>query len=225
VELAQNPWGVVADDEITGLVDRLHTLSGGALALVTGRSIDDVDELLPFSGFALAGQHGIELRYSTGERSIASMKSGELDAVREILRAAAEKHRGLVVEDKGMSIALHYRNAPRLGSYAHRLMRSLQARHAPHFALQRGKRVVELKPEGKDKGMAIRSFMLRPVFAGRKPVFVGDDLTDEAGFAAVNEMGGLSVKIGPGRTRARYRIPDIESLAGWLRSAIEKHGK
>jgi trehalose-phosphatase len=148
VELAQNPWGVVADDEITGLVDRLHSLSGGALALVTGRSIDDVDELLPFSGFALAGQHGIELRYSTGERSIPSMKSGDLDAVREILRAAAEKHPGLVVEDKGMSIALHYRNDPRLGSYAHRLMRSLQARHAPHYALQRGKRVVELKPEG-----------------------------------------------------------------------------
>mgnify|MGYP001546845203 CR=1 FL=1 len=115
-----------------------------------------------------------------------------------------------------MSIALHYRLAPRLAGYAHRLVRSLQKKYAPDFVIQKGKSVVELKPAGSDKGYTIRRLMDSSPFKGRMPVFVGDDLTDESGFRVVNEMGGYSIKVGPGPTSARYRMRGVTQVREWL---------
>jgi trehalose 6-phosphate phosphatase len=116
------------------------------------------------------------------------------------------------VEHKGSSIALHYRKAPRLGGYAHRVMRELWQKHAPDLVIQKGKRVVELKPIDADKGTAIKALMQTDPFKGRTPVFIGD----EAGFALVNDMGGHSIKVGRGRTVAKWKLRDVNAVRDWL---------
>jgi trehalose 6-phosphate phosphatase len=123
---------------------------------------------------------------------------------------------GLLLENKELSLALHYRRAPRLAAYAHRLARSLLPSLGHTFCLQRGKYVVEIRPAGKDKGAAVLEFMREPPFRGRTAVFVGDDLTDELGFRTVNRLGGHAVKVGRGATAARWRLRDVRAVREWL---------
>ncbi|MGH7606055.1 MAG: trehalose-phosphatase, partial [Gemmatimonadales bacterium] len=139
-----------------------------------------------------------------------------LDPVRARLAAVAAAKPGLLLEDKGLSLALHYRGAPRLASYAHRTARAMLAHLGAQYCVQRGKRVVELKPAGRDKGASIGEFMEEAPFRGRTAVFVGDDATDEYGFAAVNRLQGHSIKVGPGRTAARWRLRDVRAVEAWL---------
>ncbi|MGK2962439.1 MAG: trehalose-phosphatase [Gemmatimonadaceae bacterium] len=221
VEIAPSPDRIVVHRDMPPLVRKLHTQAGGAVALITGRSIADADRVLPLRKMAIAGQHGLEVRSADGTMSMHRVRSGNLTQVRLKLLEAVARHEGLMAEYKGLSIALHYRHAPRLAGYAHRMMRSLRSRYVPDFIIQKGKRVVELKPAGKDKGVAIEELMLDPPFAGRIPVFIGDDATDEHGFKVVNKMGGHSVKIGPGRTNARWRLRNVESLREWLRKGMD----
>jgi trehalose 6-phosphate phosphatase len=162
------------------------------------------------------GQHGIERRSASGRVHLHRLPSGQLDGARHRLGEAAGRHPGLILEDKGLSLALHYRKAPRLGGYAHRLARLEVARLGGSYCLQSGKLVVEIKPAGRDKGKAIEEFMSARPFRGRMPVFVGDDLTDEYGFVMVNRLGGHSVKVGPGLTAARWRLRDVEAVRAWL---------
>ncbi|HEY1181861.1 MAG TPA: trehalose-phosphatase, partial [Rhodocyclaceae bacterium] len=110
---------------------------------------------------------------------------------------------------------VHYRQAPSLGSYLSRLLKGVLVLH-PGLQVQRGKYVFELKPGGFDKGTAVRKLMSMPPFGGRKPVFIGDDLTDEHGFKAINQLGGISIKVGNGRTCAQYRLACVESVRDWL---------
>jgi trehalose 6-phosphate phosphatase len=128
--------------------------------------------------------------------------------MRDALAGFAARHRGLIVEDKGHSLAVHYRQAPRLAAHVHRTLRAqiADASLGGGFRLQTGKRIVEVKPEGRDKGTAILEYMREPPFRGRSPAFVGDDASDEYGFAAVSQLGGVAVKVGRGRTAARYRL-------------------
>src|SRR2546426_4251134 len=121
-----------------------------------------------------------------------------------------------------LSLALHYRRAPRLGGYAHRLMRSLAARIGSQYCVQTGKRIVEMKPAGKDKGVAVLEFMQEEPFRGRTPVFIGDDTTDEYGFATVNRLHGHSVKVGAGRTVAHWRLRDVDAGRAWLAAGPRK---
>lgn len=222
IEIAPFPDEVFVDRDLAELIQRLHALTGGAVALITGRSIDDVDRFFPVPGAAVAGQHGLELRSPQGRLIRHPVRVESLNEVRQELIAATARHRGLLAEFKGLSIALHYRAAPRLAGYAHRLMRSLQSRFVPDFVLQRGKRVVELKPAGRDKGVAIMELMQELPFRGRTPVFVGDDVTDEFGFGVVNEMGGYSIKVGGGRTSARWRLQDVSAVKGWLMQGLQR---
>jgi len=221
VEIAPSPDRIVVHRDMPPLIRNLHELTGGAVALITGRSIADVDLVLPLRKMAIAGQHGLEVRSADGTMSMHRVRSGNLSQVRLQLHDAVARHAGLMAEFKGLSIALHYRHAPQLAGYAHRLMRSLRSRYVPDFTIQKGKRVVELKPAGTDKGVAIEELMLDPPFAGRIPVFIGDDATDEHGFKVVNRMEGHSVKIGPGRTHARWRLRDVESLREWLKTGMD----
>lgn len=221
VEIASTPWGIIMDDEMPKLMRRLNTWAGGAVALVTGRAIDAVDDLLPLPAMPIAGQHGLEVRTATGKRITHALAADNLEHVRELLADAVRRHPALILEHKGLSLALHYRDAPRLAGYSHRLMRSLRRTYLPDFDIQRGKRVVELRPAGKDKGIAIRELMTDAPFAGRVPVFIGDDVTDEIAFQTVNAMGGHSIKIGRGSTNARWRIEDVVSLRRWLATALE----
>lgn len=216
VDFADSPAGVRLDGDLGPLIERLYGAADGAVALISGRAIADIDALFPGLRLPAAGQHGIERRDATGRVSRHAFPSQLLDQAYARLTAAVARHPGLLLEHKGLSLALHYRRAPRLAGLAHRLMHALQTRMGSHFCLQTGKRVVEMKPAGKDKGVAVREFMQEPPFQGRTPVYVGDDMTDEYGFAAVNRLDGYSVKVGPGRTAANWRVADVEAVLAWL---------
>lgn len=216
VAIARSPGGVRIDRSLRRFIELLYRTTGGAVALITGRGIADVDRLFPGIRFPVAGQHGIERRGATGRLSIHPVSSRRLDGARLVLADVVARHPGLLLEDKGRSLALHYRKAPRLGGYAHRLARSLVRRLGAGYCIQSGKRVVEIRPTGKDKGKAVQEFMTEFPFQGRTPVFIGDDLTDEYAFRMVNRLGGHSVKVGAGPTAARWRLRDVAAVRGWL---------
>lgn len=216
VDFAAEPDQVAIRPGVRQLVRRVQQASGGALALVTGRPIADIDRFFPGARFPVAGQHGTERRDARGRIRRHRPPVAGLAQVRARLAAAAARHPGLLLEDKGLSLALHYRRAPRLAGYAHRLLRALQPVAGAQYRVQSGKRVVELRPGGRHKGVAIREFMREPPFRGREPVFIGDDATDEHGFAVANHLRGLSVKVGTGATAAHWRLTDVRAVRQWL---------
>ncbi len=218
IELASSPDGVSADADLRGLVGWLATVSGGALAIITGRPITDVDRLFPGQTLPVAGQHGVERRDIHGVVRQHQLCASSLDPARRSLGAVVARHPALLLEDKGLSLALHYRRAPRLAAFAHRTMRAQRAGLGDDFCVQGGKRVVELKPAGLDKGIAISEFMVEAPFAGRRPVFIGDDRTDEYGFDVINRLGGVSIKVGRGATQATFGLPDVRSVRAWISS-------
>ena len=198
------------------MIESLRESNGGAVAFIMGRRVADVDRLFPGTRLAVAGQHGVERRSLAGRTFRHSFPSARLDTVRRQLAAAVARHPGLLLEDKGLSVALHYRAATNLASYAHRLARMSAASLGTGYCVQSGKRVVEMKPTGRHKGIAILEFMQEEPFHGRMPVFIGDDVTDEYGFATVNRLDGYSVKVGPGRTVARWRFQNARAVRAWL---------
>ena len=222
IDFADTPAAVRVGTELRELLERLYEETGGAVALISGRAIADVDRLFPHARLPVAGQHGAERRGAGGRVTRHAVPTRRLERVRLRLATAVLGKAGLLLENKGLSLALHYRRAPRLGGYAHRLARSLLPAlgGARQFSIQRGKYVVEVRPAGKNKGLAVLDFMKEAPFRGRAAVFVGDDVTDEFGFKAVNRLagGGHSIKVGPGRTAARWRLRNVKAVEAWLRS-------
>jgi trehalose 6-phosphate phosphatase len=216
VAIQPSPGSVRIDPSLRRMITERHRATGGAVALITGRSIADIDRLFPGVRLAVAGQHGAERRRASGAYAHRPAPPAPLVAAGNRLQATLAAHRGVRVEVKGVSLALHYRAAPRLAGYVHRLARQVAAQLGERYCLQAGKRVVEIRPSGRDKGSAIRDFMQEPPFRGRIPVFLGDDTTDEFGFAMVNRLHGCSVKIGPGATQAHWRLPDVRAARSWL---------
>jgi len=215
-DLAPTPSEVRLEHDLHQLIRRLHVNTGGALALISGRSIDDVDTIFGAPLLPVAGQHGLERRNARGKISHHDAISEKLESARTHLRDAVPRYNGLLLEDKGMSLALHYRAVPALASFAHRMMRGVHATMGPEYVILTGKRIIEIKPSGKDKGEAVREFMEEQPFRGRTPVFIGDDVTDEHGFAVVNSLGGHSIKVGRGITAARWRLADVVAVRSWL---------
>ena len=168
----------------------------------------ELDELTRPYRLPLAGVHGAERRDINGKTHIVSLPDSLLKALSAELTAALDALPGCELESKGMAFAL---------------AQAVVQRH-PILALQPGKCVVEIKPRGVNKGEAIAAFMQEAPFRGRKPVFVGDDLTDEAGFSVVNQLSGVSVKVGGGETQARWRLPDVAAVHLWI-SNIANHGQ
>jgi trehalose 6-phosphate phosphatase len=216
IHFADRPDAVHIDAALCELLERIRESTGGALALISGRSIGDIDELFSPARFAAAGQHGSERRSADGTLHFHAPLAPRLAAHAGTLRRLAQAHEGLLLEEKGTSLALHYRNAPHAAELAEREVRRIVEGLGDDFELQAGKFVLEVKPSGKDKGTAIAEFMAEPPFAGRSPVFVGDDLTDELGFELVNRIGGETVKVGPGPTRARWRLGNADDVRRWL---------
>jgi trehalose 6-phosphate phosphatase len=222
LEYAAQPQDVRVGPELLHLLERLHEAASGAVALVSGRSVEDLDRLFAPLALPVAGQHGTERRTADGTIRRHAPPLEKLGrAAAELVRLTAA-HSGLVLENKGMTLALHYRLAPALRALAEREMRALAADLGDAFELQTGKFVMELKPSGKDKGSAIAEFAADAPFAGRRPVFIGDDLTDEPGFEVVNRIGGHSVKVGPGITRARWHLFDAAAVRRWLAAYAEQ---
>lgn len=217
VELAQTPDSISVPGDLPDLLQALAARLGGRLAIVSGRSLGDLDRHVACPGIAMSGSHGLELRLADG--SVRALRpNGELNAARERIRRFAEADTGLLVEEKPASIALHYRLAPALEDDVLRLMDGLAAETG--LVVQHGKMVAELRPAGADKGDAVETLMREPGFAGARPLFMGDDLTDEHAFAAAAALGGAGILVGDEReTGARYRLESVGAVAAWLRAA------
>jgi len=219
IDFAATPAGVRVSEAVRVLLERLYHSTGGAVALMSGRPIAEIDRLFPHARLPVAGQHGLERRGAGGGIARHAIPSRRFDEAQRMLAGAVTGKRGLLLENKGLSVALHYRRAPRLAAYAHRLARSMLPTVGPQFCIQRGKYVVEIRPAGKDKGLGVLEFMKEQPFRGRTTVFVGDDVTDEVGFVTANRLGGHSIKVGPGRTAARWRLPNVRAVREWLAGA------
>jgi trehalose 6-phosphate phosphatase len=222
IDIADTPDAVHVDSALLELIARLQQANGRAVALVSGRALSFLDQRLGTLRLPLAGQHGLERRDAAGQLWTNAAPPAAKSAIKDALVPVLARHPGLLLEDKGLTLALHYRLAPQLASYAHRLMTRLAAAAGAGLEVQRGRRVAEIKPSGVDKGTAIAAYLTEPPFRGRRPVFIGDDLNDEHGFAEVNQVDGISIKVGRGASCARFRLPDVAAVRRWLADALTK---
>ncbi|MBU3079440.1 trehalose-phosphatase [Sphingomonas quercus] len=214
VEMAPRPDAVAVDAGLQTLMGTLSARLDGRLAVVSGRSVARIRQFFGIAGFAIGGSHGVEMAWPDG-RNVAPGEPRWRQRVIAQVTPFAESHPGVLVEVKPFGVALHYRLAPEAGPAVHALADELAA--ADGLRLQHGKMMVELREAGADKGDAVRAFMAEPAMAAGVPFFLGDDLTDESAFAAVAELGGAGVLVGPERrTAARYRLPDVAAVHGWL---------
>jgi trehalose 6-phosphate phosphatase len=217
LEIEREPGAVHVPDRLCRILADLQAATAGALALVSGRSLDQLDRLFSPLRLSAAGLHGLERRNLGRGVERAAPDPAILARARARLAAFAEATAGVLLEDKGLTLALHYRNAPAAAPAAIALAEAAAAESEGTLVVLRGKMVCELKPPGADKGRAIAAFMAEPPFAGRRPVFAGDDLTDEAGFATINRMGGISIRIGDGApTAATFAHADVTAVQSWL---------
>ncbi len=214
LEIKPRPGDVVADADLRALLTDLACAASGALGLVSGRAIDDLDRIFAPLMFPAVGQHGAEIRFPDQSRRLPSRTA--MDPVRQPLADFAAAHPGLSLEDKGAALTVHFRQAPERAGEVLEFLAKL-ARESG-LAVQQGKMVAELKEAHHDKGRGIAALLATTPFAGRKPVFIGDDLTDESGFHFVNAQGGISVRAGSAgdATHARYLLRDPSEVRGEL---------
>ena len=222
VAIEHEPEAVKVSNALRGLLGRLQAATDGALALVSGRSIEQLDRLFGPLSFAASGLHGLERRLPPEPIAREKIAREGLAVARRELERFASNHPGILIEDKGLTLALHYRMAAEHREKAARLVRKLVGSDPKNLVLLEGKMVFELKPPGFDKGRAIADFMQEKPFQGRRPIFAGDDVTDEAGFAKVKELNGLAVMVGEdGRpTEATHGLQDVEAMLAWLRGLV-----
>ena len=221
INIADTPEAVLMDQTLLDLIENLYRASGGAMALVSGRMISDLQNRIGLPQLPLAGLHGLERRDSSGRLWIHAAPPATKSAIKEALAPVLARHPGLLLEDKGLTLALHYRLTPRLAGYVHQLMSRFANAPEQGLELQRGKYVVEIKPAGIDKGTAVAEYMAEVPFKNRRPVFIGDDLNDEHGFAEVNKRDGISIKVGKGPSCARFWLPDVAAVHHWLGEALK----
>ena len=217
VDIAEQPQDVKVPFALVPTLRSLHHYLGGAVAVISGRPIDQIDDFLRPLRLAAAGVHGAERRSAGGELTL--LATHPLHLVEQAARKLAAQHAGLLVESKRGSLALHYRQAPELQDLCLAAMRDAVL-DSPGITLLQGKMVVEAKPGGASKGRAIEDFLREPPFAGRTPLFVGDDVTDEVGFASVQRVGGMGVKVGEGATVAWQRIATPQRFRQELQDAV-----
>ena len=216
LEFAATPDGVAPSARFQRLLADLAALDHGAVAFVSGRTIGDLDALLAPHRFAIAGLHGVERRSAEGRVLPSLVEARALDGLREKLAAFAASRPGIVLEDKQLALAVHFRQVPERADEVAAFGTELAESLPEGWEVMHGNHVLEIKPVAADKGAAIRAFMSEPPFAGRTPVFVGDDVTDEYGFRVVNDLGGISVKVNHGPTSARWRLADVDAVTAWL---------
>jgi trehalose 6-phosphate phosphatase len=218
LEIAATPHAVRVPAALRNTLRLAAGREGGALALISGRGIDELDRLFAPCVFPAAGLNGLERRDAEGRIARPHIDTELLRPIRKALSLFQTQHQGLLLEDKGAALAMHYRLAPQLESTVREVMTKLVETLADRFVLRSGKCVLELTPAGFSKRTAIEAFMIETPFAGRIPVFVGDDVSDEDGFAAVNALGGYSIRVGDGDpTIARHQFGSVSAVVAWLR--------
>ncbi len=213
VEFAETPDAARASSETLRVMRSLQEKCGRALAVVSGREIDVVDCMLHPLVLPVAGEHGLRRRDVDG--AIHALAASDIAPIVPWLEERIGGERGVLIERKTSSVALHYRLRPDLEARCAALTREIvEAR--PDLRLIGGKMVFEIACASASKGRAIADFLAEPPFAGRTPVFAGDDVTDEPGFAVVNSRGGVSIKVGEGETVAAFKAETVGQLSGWL---------
>jgi len=221
VEIADDPAGVRMDEPARALLRALSARMDGAVALLTGRSLEAADIISGGAIEPVGALHGIDMRLSRAVLHTAP-------PLLQQMRTASAKFSALIasgaldarMEDKGASVALHYRHAPHAQQHVHALAHAFAAEHG--LRTLKGKMVIELLPPGADKGQALRAFMQQAPFVNRRPIMVGDDVTDESAFDAANALGGRSVLVGaPRDTAALHALPGVAAVRAWLGRALE----
>ncbi len=217
LELAATPGAVIVDPALPSLLTRVRAAAGDALALVSGRTIADLDRLFGALRLPVAGLHGCERRDANGKLHVAAVVTEQLSGVRAGLEDMVARNPGLMIEDKGAGLALHFQ-----GEQVRRREHQLRAEVAllaaplvPEFTLLDGHAVIEIKPAVHTKDSAVSAFMKEPPFEGRTPIFIGDDQTDYGGFAAVRRFDGLAIAVGP-RVKSDWWLPGPGAVRRWL---------
>lgn len=217
VELAETPDAIeVADTLLEELRHAMRELDS-AFAVLTGREIADIDKYLAPLHLPVAGAHGTQRRRADGVLEAidpATIRGAE--AIAQSVQPLILANPDLLLEKKEGAVALHYRQAPELEAAVRSAMEEA-VRDTAGFGLVPGKMVLEARPLGVSKGEALRAFMREEPFIGRTPIFIGDDVTDEDGFIAAQDLGGVGIKLGDGETAARMRIPNVASVHALIR--------
>ncbi len=216
--IVENPQDVFLPERTRHLLIRLVAASEGAVAVVSGRALADVDRILGDLRLPVSGSHGLELRLDNSSNGQSQHKSGVPNTVIDRVEGFAMLH-GVMAERKPGAIALHYRKTPEQAEACRAFVDTLTSED-PDLRGLHGKMVSEVALKGIDKGGALKKFAGTPGFAGRTPIMVGDDVTDEDGFRAAQARGGFGIKIGAGDTQAEHRLDDVEAFADWLEEIL-----
>lgn len=212
--LAETPEAVVPDPRRTRVLREAAERFEGRVAIISGRTIAEIDRISDAALGAASGVHGLERRRADGSLHRMEAASGVRTAI-AAFEAFARERPGVIVEDKAVSAGLHFRQARQAGEEAMALARRVA--EDTGLVMQPGNLVVELKTPGTDKGTAVAAFMAEAPFAGAVPIMLGDDLTDEHGFRAAADLGGFGVLVGPPRaTAAQYGLTGVEAVLDWL---------
>jgi trehalose 6-phosphate phosphatase len=195
IDIAPTPDAVVVPDGLLDSLRALRDLCGGALAIVTGRTLKDVDALLADAPTAVAAEHGTSLRHHPGEAPDTQGIDDPPPAWLDQASRLTEVHPGTCLEHKRHGFVVHYRGAPDAGTATEQALRAMIVNKADEFVLLAAKMAWEVRPAGIDKGFAVRAIMQRAPFAGRLPIFIGDDVTDEDGIAAAESLGGIGLRV------------------------------
>lgn len=223
VEIAEHPEAIQVPDDLPALLRTISARLGGALAVVSGRPVKQIDRHLDGAVPNVAGLHGLEYRAAGHSVVFGAPPNGDLEGVRQALRGFVVHHAGLILEDKEASVVLHYRARPDLEAECRRMAEEALVAHRETLEVLAGKMVFEIKPAGIDKGHAVARFLSEPAFAGRRPVFIGDDVTDEHGFEAVLARSGHAIVVGERTpTAAPVRFNTVADLFAWLRTLPDK---
>jgi trehalose 6-phosphate phosphatase len=216
IELTETPFDTRASDELKAVLKEVEERLGGGLALVSGRSVEYLDGLFAPLRLPSAGLHGIERRKATGIMHGASFADAQLDHARTALKEFVQDHAGTLLEDKGRTVAVHFRMAPQFEPEVREAVTDIAAALGTNYHVQAGSMMLEIKPRGFNKGGAVKAFMQEPPFSGRRPVYVGDDLTDLDGFRVVDALGGVSIAVGE-RVQGQYHLDDPAAVREWLK--------
>ncbi len=224
LEFADDPRSVAAAPALLALLLELNVAVDDALALVSGRTLAELDRVFGSPAWTMVGLHGLDLRQADGTRRQFPVPAADQERMRAAVQVLAGEFPGVHREAKGVAAALHCRQAPGLFP---RLLAAAQAmaRDLPSYEVQPGNLVVEFKPAGMDKGRAVAELLQKAPFAGRRPVYLGDDLTDEHAFVLVNGAGGLSIRVGWREpSAARCMLASPQAVQEWLRGVLAAGG-
>jgi trehalose 6-phosphate phosphatase len=217
LDLAPTPREVWVPHSLRHTIAQLSERTGGALALVSGRSLSDLDLLFAPLQLPAVGDHGAEFRPVAGGQAETGRKIPFDPALKRQFATIAEIGPGILVEDKRYSIALHYRLAPESEDAVRReVARICAGNPAAAIEILPGKSVLEVKQVGFNKGTGVRELMTRPPFADRHPIFIGDDVTDESVFKIIPEFDGLAFSVGRQVSGVDGHFEKPEAVRGWL---------